>query len=305
MAVAKSIVTILSNKYKIETSEPLMRLIEARANTISQQSHDAGDTGANLDAISAIAAGMLRRNSGKPAQPLLSLLKESLQNIQAAASASKAPGAAARRLEALVTSRDILAKDNFAIVRPLWTQKAYFDVVKPLLGAASALKGPDQLDVRANLSVGLLLMVRHMPFAIYEDDAEEIVRIAISVAQRGVTGDQTVPTAASDVRAALQVLKDILIADKDQGKTHLKSIVSLCVDIFSSSPSSSAKARPDPHCVKLALEIAGGLPNMFESQHLLQYRPRLDRELALACGNPVRELRRTARLAREAWDRLK
>lgn len=241
---------------------------------------------------------MLRRNSGKPAQPLLTVLKESLQKPEARA--------AARRLETLVTPRDILAKENFAVVRPLWTQKAYFDVAKPLLASITTLKGLDQPDVRANQSVAVLLMVRHMPFAIYEDDAEDILRLAIAVAQRGASGEQVAAAAAPDVRAALHVLKDILIADKEKGKTHLKSIVSICVDIFSSSPSTPAKtARPNPHSVKLALEIAGGLPNMFDGQHLLPYRSRVDKELALACGNPVRELRKTARLAREAWDRLK
>lgn len=245
---------------------------------------------------------MLRRNSGKPAQPLLTVLKESLQSREEKAKA----GAAARRLEALVTPRDILAKENFAVVRPLWTQKAYFDVVKPLLASVAALRGLDQPEVRANQSVAVLLMVRHMPFAIYEDDAEDILRLAIAVAQRGTSGDQAVAAAALDVRAALHVLKDILVADKDKGKTHLKSIVSICVDIFSSSPSTPVKTtRPDPHSVKLALEIAGGLPNMFDGQHLIPYRSRVEKELALACGNPVRELRKTARLAREAWDRLK
>lgn len=300
-------VTILSNKYKIETAEPLMRLIEAQANSLSQRSQNTPGTIANLDAMSAIAAGMLRRNSGKPAQPLLSLLKGSLQKTDAAVSASDAPGAAARRLEALITPRDILTKENFAVVRPLWTQKAYFDVVKPLLAAATAIKGPDQGDGGANLSVAVLLMVRHMAFTIYEDDAENILRIAISVAQKGMTSDRAIAATASDVRAALQVLKDILVADKEKGKTHLKSIVTICVDIFSSSSSASSSAmiRPDLHCIKLALGVAGGLPNMFEEQHLLPYRPRVERELALACGNPARELRKAARLAREAWERVK
>lgn len=291
--------TILSNKYKIETSEHLMKIIDTRADALSQLLQPAsqvtsGAAASHLDAIAAIAAGMLRRNSGKQAQALLRVLKESLQS---STSSSSATTAAARRLEVLVVPQDILSKENFAVVRPLWTQKTYFDVVKPLL--ATALKPSNTADVRANVSVGVLLMVRHMSFTVYEDDAEDILRVAISVAQRGAA---SAGSSSADVRASLHVLKDILIADKDKGRLHLKSIVSICVDIFSST---SSGVRPDPHCVKLALEITGGLPNMFEAQHLLMYRLRVERELALACGNPVREARKTARLAREAWERLK
>lgn len=241
---------------------------------------------------------MLRRTPGKHTQPILQALKQTLQ------STGPSTSAAARRLESLVAPQDILSKDNFAIVRPLWTQKAYFDVVKPLLATALT---PDQVspEVRASVSVGVLLLVKHMPLTIYEDDAETILRVAISVGQRAITSLNTANSTSSDLRASLHVIKDILIADKDRGKTHLKSIVAICVDIFSSQTSSSAPSKRDPHSVKLGLEITGGLPSMFEAQHLLPYRPRVERELALACGNPVREVRKTARAAREAWEKLK
>jgi DNA repair/transcription protein MET18/MMS19 len=297
--VARSILTILSNKYKIETLEHLMKIIDTRADTLTEQlQSEPGHAAAahHLDALAAIAAGMLRRNAGKQAQSLLRVLKASLQSTTSPPSAG-----AARRLEALVVPQDILSKENFAVVRPLWTQKTYFDVVKPLLATALKPNENSTQDVRANVSAAVLLMVRHMDFTVYENDAEDILRVAISVAQRGIS-TATSGGSSADVRASLHVLKDILVADKDKGRLHLKSIVSICVDIFSRTASG---VRPDPHCVKLSLEITGGLPNMFEAQHLLMYRPRVERELALACGNPVREARRTARLAREAWERLK
>jgi DNA repair/transcription protein MET18/MMS19 len=54
-----------------------------------------------------------------------------------------------------------------------------------------------------------------------------------------------------------------------------------------------------------ALEIMGGLPRMFEARHLVPLAPKVERELTLACGNPIRNVRKLARAARAAWKELR
>lgn len=150
-----------------------------------------------------------------------------------------------------------------------------------------------------------------MKFSIYEDDADKIVRIAIRVAQILGVG--------ADGMAALQVIKDILVESSDKAEDHIRSLVTICTGIFTNNK--VALVRPDwvladygvgadslavrTGCGKLALEIVGGLPRMFEPRHLLAYEPQVKRDLSTACGLGVRDLRATARLARGAWADVK
>ena len=55
---------------------------------------------------------------------------------------------------------------------------------------------------------------------------------------------------------------------------------------------------------KLALQALGALPKKFEERYLLPYVLQLRRMLALACGDPVREVRQVARLARGNWAKV-
>lgn len=254
--------------------------------------------------VFAVAAGMLRRYNGKQAQGLLKLLRES-------------PGSPstgqhlARRLEMVVAPQKILTKETLAIVKPLWMQKAYIELAKPMIHKALGQDADIQNRViKTNFSIGVLLLVKHMSFSIYEEDAEKILRIAISVAQTIGTGP--------DVSASLDVIRNILLEASDKGEQHLTSIISICSNTFSRKAHISPEWLPRDyapsvaddtaaHAVsgKLALEIMGALPKIFESRHLLPLAPRVERELTLACGNSVRELRQTARLARAAWKELR
>lgn len=247
-AVTRSILTILANKHKMETIEPVMTILTSQAEKVLSDN----DT-ATFDTLITIAAGLLRRCSSAKAQPLLHLLRE----------ASKS-ATFANRVEIVVAPQSYLTKENYAIVKPLWMQKLYFELVKPALGQQDSTVG-----------VAVLGMVKHMPFSIYEDDVESILRIALS------SGD-------------LGVLKNILVSNSGKARAHCKSIITICVAAFSNTSASENG--------KLALEIVGGLPGMFGAQYVVPHRRLVERQLALACGDRSRGVRRVARSAREAWD---
>jgi DNA repair/transcription protein MET18/MMS19 len=165
--------------------------------------------------------------------------------------------------------------------------------------------------MRTNFSLSVLLMVKHLNFSIYEQDADKILRIAIAIAQNLGTG--------SDAMAALQVIRNILVEASEQAQDHLRSLIKICTGIFTNRgpasnrpdwlPAEYGAAIPNSEvqagCGKIALEIVGGLPRMFEPRHLLAYEPQVQRDLSTACGHRVRELRSTARLARGAWTDVK
>ncbi|KAH8686920.1 Dos2-interacting transcription regulator of RNA-Pol-II-domain-containing protein [Ilyonectria robusta] len=306
--VTLSILTTLANKYKIEALPGLITTVEQHATSVVTASPENDDQSRRLEKTKstyALAAGMMRRYMGKEAKGIVQLFREAPKDAQIGHHFG-------RQLEMIVAPQQPLTKENYAIVKPLWMQKVYFELVSPMLQVAVGAdpEVQDQLT-KTNFGIGVLLMVKHMNFPIYEADADKILRISLAVAQNIGVGP--------DAKAALDVLKNILVEAPEKGKDHIRSIIKICTNVFSNKSASTQKpdwlpegyvpattdAQTQAGCGKLALEITGGLPRMFESQHLLPHASQVERELTLACGHRVRDLRRTARLARAAWTELK
>ncbi|KAF5681122.1 DNA repair transcription mms19 [Fusarium heterosporum] len=292
--VTLSILTILANKYKIETIPSLMTALRQRVSTLLTSSESGNETLRleQITSIYALVAGMVRQYSGKEAQALLDMIKQSPKDPKLGAEL-------ARRVEMIVAPQQPLSKENYAIVKPLWTQKVYFQLVSPMLQVATGkdLDVQDQ-QIKAHYSTAVLLMVKHMGFAIYEADADHILRISIAVAQNSSIGPET--------KAALDVIKNTLAEASEKGKGHIRSIIKICSSVFSYKPTSATDdVEIEGACGKLALEIVGSLPRTYDSQHLVPHSPQVQRQLTLVCGHRVREVRKTARLARAAWADLK
>ncbi|KND92209.1 DNA repair/transcription protein mms19 [Tolypocladium ophioglossoides CBS 100239] len=312
LPVARAIMAALANKYKLEGLADLTATLEHHLQTALKQARTGSspeDRHNGLEqtlTIFTLAGGLLRRCTGKQTQGLLRLLREAPNDPTAGYRL-------AQGLETVVAPQTYLTKGSGAVEKPLWMQKVYIELVKPMIsGAVGASQDVQDPLIKANFSVGVLQMVKHMRFSIYEDDSHKIARIALSVAQNMGTGP--------DARAAVEVLKNILVEAPEQAQDHIRSLITVCISLFSSR-AASTQARPewlqrdhasstyDPEieagCGKLALEIVGGLPRMFESRYLLAYAPQAQKELRTACGHRVRDVRMTARLARAAWSDVK
>ncbi|KID70363.1 hypothetical protein MBR_08867, partial [Metarhizium brunneum ARSEF 3297] len=309
--VRRSILAILANKHNIETLDSVMANVATSLQDALQKTRADSANGplaTNLEtcfSIFSLIGGLFRRYSGNKIQPLIQLLRTAPNDVQSGYQLG-------RGLEIIVVPQRFLTKENFAVVRLLWLQKIYIELIKPMLevalGKDSSITDP---VIRTNFSISVLLMVKHLDFSIYEQDADKILRIAIAIAQNLGIG--------TDGMAALQVIKDILVEASEQAEDHIRSLIKICASIFANRQQSAD--RPDwlpaeygdavpslevqAGCGKIALEIVGGLPRMFESRHLLAYEPQVQRDLSTACGHRVRELRSTARLARGAWANVK
>ncbi|PHH62380.1 hypothetical protein CDD81_7176 [Ophiocordyceps australis] len=115
---------------------------------------------------------------------------------------------------------------------PLWMQKLYVDLVKPMISKASEAK---ESIIRNNYGVAILHMVKYMAFPIYEDDI------------------------SNDTLAALDVLRTTMLEMPQAEQDHLRSIVNICITIFS-QPQQRGDTRVLSKCATLALEIVGHLP---------------------------------------------
>ncbi|KAK0759732.1 hypothetical protein N5P37_007920 [Trichoderma harzianum] len=310
--VTRSILTILANKYKVESLGYLMSKLEGRLEASlknAQNASDSDDASRYLEQVSsiyAIVSGLIRRPGGTQARALIQRLRDVPGN-------ETTGHLLARRLEMIVAPQKFLAKENFAVVKPLWTQKIYFELVKPMLDIATSqdAEAGSQL-VKTNYRIGVLSMVKHMPFSIWEDDCVEILRVSMALSQSLGPGPDTLP--------ALEILKKILAESPDKAQEYAKSLINIALPCFSLKAAAQltrpdwlpsgyvpAKMRPEveAECGKLALEVVGALPRLFESRHVVPFVPQVRRELSLACGHPVRDLRRLARMARAAWTEIK
>ncbi|CEJ90159.1 hypothetical protein VHEMI05960 [[Torrubiella] hemipterigena] len=297
-SISKSVLSILANKHKLDGEDDLLTSIESIVTTgLTQTTTHASE---RIVSSLAVAAGFLRRYTGAKTKPLVAAIREVPKNAELGFSL-------ARRLEIIVAPQRFLSKDNYATVRPLWLQKLYFDLVKPLLVGATDREATPLS--RASCGIAVLVTMKHIPFSIYEEDIDQILRVAISTSQTLGTGPDTL--------AALTVIKSILAESPDKVQDHIRSLITICTSSFSTTathtspewlPATAQSARASPAVVaqsgKLALEILAGLPRLFESRHLLSYVGDVDRQLSIACGHRVREVRMSARTARTAWSEV-
>ncbi|KAH7326357.1 Dos2-interacting transcription regulator of RNA-Pol-II-domain-containing protein [Stachybotrys elegans] len=301
-SINRAILTVLSNRFKVESLEALISDIEQHAAS-SLKAISTSDSSAisQVTSLFAIANGMIRRGDGRRAPNILQLLRE--------APSQHATGyRLARRLEMVVAPQSFLSKENYAVVKPLWMQKAYMELVKPMLAVATGADAARQEPlVKTSHAIGVLSLVKHMDFSIFEEDVDEIIRISIMTAQNLGIGP--------DTEAALEVLKKTLSDASEKAQSHLRSLVNVCIQSFSTRVSSSQRPEWVPEdyeggqssvaCGKLALEILGAMPSLFEAPQLLPFAAVVSKELTVGCGYHVRELRKLARLARAAWAGLK
>src|SRR5688572_15112914 len=198
-SVITPILSVLANKYVIENHLDLITLLAQNAKSARQAAEaPQGEGSGSLDHLAfvyAILSGILRRYSSKKAEPLLEFVREG------PALPNELGSQLARRMEMLVAPQTFLTKPNYAVVKPLWMQRVYFELITPVL--RQALDSSLEADVRKRYGVAVILMLRHMTFSIYEADADKVLTIAILTAQR--------PDSPIESLAALDVLQNILL----------------------------------------------------------------------------------------------
>lgn len=312
LPVMRAMLAVLANKYPVEKLDESMAAIERHLELALQQAtkgNTSEDRRRGLDqatTIFTLVGGLLRRCTGTQTRGLVRLMFQAPDDPSAGL-------VLGRGLQVIVAPQPFVADSIGSVQRPLWIQKAYVDLVKPMVGAASGASPESHGPlVKYNYGVAVLLMVKHMKFPVYEQESSAILRIAISVAQN--------PSSGPDAKASLEVVKNILVEAPDAIRDHLGSLVNICTGLFSRGPvpaprhpqrlpqgcaAAPGDADARAGCDRLALEIVGGLPRVFEARHLLPLAPRVQRELAGACGLASRDLRKIARLARAAWSDLK
>jgi DNA repair/transcription protein MET18/MMS19 len=196
-----------------------------------------------------------------------------------------------------------LDKSNLALIRPLWQQRAYFELVKPMLAKAY----PQAIDTTStSYTIAAISAVRFCRYDVYQEDAEQIIRMTITFLQ-------VVPV-CEDTDGALDILEQIGRESPSSLESFTDSLCTICVDVYHSRQSQkhaqvspnviglfkSVKRTP-PSCRVKVLKLVQLIRQNAGDKVSESLGAKMTRFCALACGDGHREVRGAAIAARQLW----
>ncbi|KAI2624749.1 Dos2-interacting transcription regulator of RNA-Pol-II-domain-containing protein [Xylaria nigripes] len=231
----------------------------------------------------------------------------------------------AQNLGLIVMPRDCLSVANHAIRKKLSLGWLYHEAVLPYLDRC--FLGPVVEEREAtNRAVGVFSILKYLDCSHYPSDIPKIVRIGIRSLSTFKVGIET--------ESLLIFFLHILEKQPDKLREHLATLIQGLTAIYEmarnvadaaefrhmikpdsgkqmteeySTKNSGIDAKDrDPVATRMyTLEFFHKLTQgMYEVHLLLPHRGGLQRSLAAACGDSVREIRRVALKARSAWEEL-
>ncbi|KAI1426428.1 Dos2-interacting transcription regulator of RNA-Pol-II-domain-containing protein [Xylaria sp. FL1777] len=228
----------------------------------------------------------------------------------------------AQNLGLLVMPRECLSDINHPIRKKLGPGWFYHRYVIPYLDRCLPELGAEEREA-TNRAVSIFSILRHLDHNVYASETARIVRIGIRSLSTFKVGIET--------ESLLAVLLHILDKDPDELRGHLAALIQGLIALYGmarnvadaarfelyaggeegenayQSKTSRISARErDPVATRMyTLQFFQKLTeSKYDTHLLLPYRRDLLRPLATACGDSVREIRRTALKARQAWEGL-
>ncbi|KAI0841042.1 Dos2-interacting transcription regulator of RNA-Pol-II-domain-containing protein [Hypoxylon sp. FL0890] len=302
--------TILSNKLRVEDngiSKELQQIQQNMINTLDALWEEDGETGQVGPIARKIFCSVLHFLAGDVAR--FRSGPEDLNTLfeMVCYKAPKAPTMGcdlSRQFGILVSPKECLEKENHAILKRLSGGWVYARGVQPYLKDCFPKLPFVHTDVVTSRAIAVFAILQYLKYEQYACDVDQIVRIG-NMFLRWLS---VYPT-GSEMESCISVLLKILEKSPETIQEHLAGLISgmiLVYEEYRKSPQgiSEAEQKKRVMCRKLALEFFQRLPKTYEERHLLPHCQKLLRPLSVACGDPVREVRRTALAARKAWEGL-
>ncbi|KAI0144649.1 hypothetical protein GGR57DRAFT_481591 [Xylariaceae sp. FL1272] len=226
-----------------------------------------------------------------------------------------------RDLGIINSHRESLSVENHTVRTRLGANWFYNHAVKPCIPMCfpTVNTNEDELQVTDSYVVGLFSMLQHVPFSSYEDDGEDIAGIGVRVMATLKIGRET--------ESLLRVFLEILQHNAEILRLHIGIIINDVAAIYEMARNVADSDKFKPFPIKGPGEGKRGIPKVkkerdpiptrklclrfmldvtkaYETHKLLPARRTMMQPLQLACGDPVREIRKTAQKARQAWEDL-
>jgi len=203
----------------------------------------------------------------------------------------------ARSMGQMLLANENLDPESLAIVKPLYKQWVYTRIVRPLIAAAQPAGG-ESPDSKVSV-IALLALLRHTPFAMYEEDAEPLTRVLVTAVTRLADWE--------DIAIVYELLTTMVEHNGQALKGHLDTVVDGATKAFRLATTAGGRKSGDASraaaaaCRRQIVRLLSRLPTCYEQRYLLHLSPSATRMLSTACGDSVRQIREAAQLARENW----
>ncbi|KAI3331656.1 hypothetical protein HD806DRAFT_166327 [Xylariaceae sp. AK1471] len=225
----------------------------------------------------------------------------------------------AQNLGLITTPRECLSDTNHAVRNKLSIAKLYHKIVRSYFDRCFPGPGVEEREA-VNRAVAIFSILRHLEYKQYSYDVATIVRIGIRSLSTFKVGVET--------ESLLAVLLHILEEEPDELREHLAGLIQGLTAVYGMARNVADAARFKPNTnpatgeeyrsktsradnrdpVATRMYTLRFFQKLTESKYdahlLLPHRRGLLRPLAAACGDSVREIRRTALKARQAWEGL-
>ncbi|KAI0442338.1 Dos2-interacting transcription regulator of RNA-Pol-II-domain-containing protein [Xylaria telfairii] len=328
-AAMDALLCILSNKFDLKYKDTLMekrlqtqQLLIMTMRSLMTPHQITGNTTTKLwlfrSILHYLAGDVARPLTGSDQNPLLTLI------IEIAPMDIMTGRQLAQNLGLMVMRRESLSDANHGVRKKLGPGWFYHRNVVPYLDRCFAGAGIDEREA-VNRAVGVFAILRHFEYKVYASEIVRVVRIGVRSLSTFKVGVET--------ESLLIVLTRILEEDPRALHSHLAAIIQGLGAIYEMACNVADAAEFDPNTVVEQGEepeyrskasrinpvdrdpIATRMYTLqffqkltegkYEAWVLQPYRRDLLRPLATACGDSVREIRRTALKARQAWDGLR
>ncbi|KAI0404445.1 Dos2-interacting transcription regulator of RNA-Pol-II-domain-containing protein [Xylaria palmicola] len=319
-AAMDALLCILSNKFDVKGNSTLTEQRTQTQQALITGVHGLigpGQVNEGTDAKLRIFRSVLHYLAGDVVRPLTRPDQNRLLNlvIEHGAMDIMIGRQLAQSLGLLVMPRESLSDVNHAIHKKLGLGWFYHKNVVPYLSRCFLGAGVEEREA-VNRAVGVFSILRYLDYDIYASEAAQIVRVGIRSFSSFRAGAET--------ESLLVVLLRVLRKDPGELREHLAAVIQGLISIYGAARDAGgdagnrgvsedraktsrvgARDRDSITTRMYALQFFEKLTeSAYDAHLLLPYRRTLLRPLATACGDSVREIRRKALKARQAWEGL-
>lgn len=187
----------------------------------------------------------------------------------------------------LLAPDDILVKDNHCLVSGLYKQKAFNQLVPPII---SAVRMADP-EAKTNYLIALSGILRWLPYSMLESSLSTLIAPLLQTLDLNEPHDHEIKI------SALTIFESILMHQPDLVAEHVASLITRLLKCTSGA-NHSAKVRAK------SLQCLALVPKQLKREVVMPYRRETTRKLWASLDDPKRDVRVEGVRARDAWYRL-
>lgn len=190
----------------------------------------------------------------------------------------------------LLAPSNIMNDSNFCTLRPLRFGRLYSTTVSELI---TLWRSNDNSRIKENCLIALVGILRYMPAKILQDNAAQILPIALA-------GTDVPDKATKD--ASMNIMIVLMPENPSLIEEHLDSIINRMTDRTHNTYDSPSDATVEAR--SKALDVLGMLPTLVENGLLLKRKNAVLKELGIALDDCSREVRMRADRCKMIWFNL-